>query len=54
MTKILESYTNTDNDSSSLKVLQYYIDRYPTEKGYRIEIFMSPKFVRVTIYKERG
>ena len=54
MTKILESYTNTDNDFGSLEVLKDYMNRYPTEKGYRIETFMSPKFIRISIYEERN
>lgn len=50
MDKIRENYINTSGDEESYKWIQAFLKEYPTEKGYRIESFMSPKFIRVTVY----
>ena len=51
MEKIHTEYLYTKDDRDSLQWIHYFVDKYPTEDGYRIETFMSPKFVRVTVYK---
>lgn len=50
--KITECYINTKNDEDSLNWIQTTLKIYPSEKGYRIESFVSPKFIRITVYKE--
>lgn len=53
MEKIKEVYIATHDDMQSYTMIKWYISNHPTEKGYRIETFVSPNFVRITIYKER-
>ena len=50
--KVAEHYMNTTDDEDSLNWVASLLIVYPTNKGYRIESFMSPKFIRVTVYKE--
>ena len=45
------SYLDTTGDEDSLMWITTFMNKYPTDKGYRIETFISPKFVRVTVYK---
>ena len=52
MTKIRELYHESTCDTSSLMFVNDIIMQFPTEKGYRVESFFSPKFVRVSVYKE--
>lgn len=54
MEKIKEDYIKTRNDADSLGWIQMYMKKYPTEKGFRVEFFLSPKFIRATIYKIEG
>lgn len=51
MEKIIESYIDTSNDYESISWIQKYMEEFPTEKGFRVEFFLSPKFIRVTVYK---
>lgn len=51
MNRNCEYYFETSNDEESLNKINETIKKYPTDKGYRIETFMSPKFVRITVYK---
>ena len=51
MEKIKEDYIKTANDNDSFHWIQSYMNQYPTEKGFRVEFFVSPKFIRVTVYK---
>ena len=52
MEKIKEIYLDTTSDYDSLLEVFEVMNQYPTEKGNRVEAFYSPKFVRITIYKE--
>lgn len=54
MEKIRELYHETTNDWDSMYFLTDIIMQFPTEKGYRVEAFYSPKFVRVSVYKEEN
>lgn len=51
MEKILEEFIDTKDDRESLTYISFMLLAYPTEKGYRVETFLSPKFVRITVYK---
>lgn len=51
MEKINEVYIKTCNDWESISWIQKYMKQYPTEKGFRVECFLSPKFIRITIYE---
>lgn len=50
--KVAEHYIDTTNDEDSLNWIASLLKVYPTNNGYRIESFMSPKFIRITVYKE--
>ena len=52
MEKIREIYSNSRTDYDSLLFVFEVLNQFPTEKGYRVEAFFSPKFVRVSVYKE--
>ena len=52
MRKLEEELLIVENDKAAVKWLSIYSNRYPTEKGYRIEAFMSPELIRITIYYE--
>ena len=52
MEKIREIYSNSRTDYDSLLFVFEVLNQFPTEKGYRVEAFYSPKFVRVSVYKE--
>ena len=52
MEKIKEIYVKTTSDYDSLLEVFDTLEEYPTKKGYRVEAYYSPKFVRITIYKE--
>ena len=54
MEKIREDYIHTKDDAESLKWLTEYMGLYKTERGYRVESFISPKFIRITVYKYGG
>ena len=51
MKKIYEIIEDTINDKDSLSVIGSFLNKYPTENGYRVECFISPKFIHVTVYK---
>ena len=51
MEKILEEFIDIKDDKESLTYIGVILSAYPTEKGYRVETFLSPKFVRITVYK---
>ena len=52
MEKIRELYHDSSCDQNSLVFINDLLMQFPTEKGYRVEAFFSPKFVRVSVYKE--
>ena len=52
ISKIREFYYESGSDLQSLVMLSEVLHQFPTEKGYRVEAFFSPKFLRVSIYKE--
>ncbi len=52
MEKIREFYLDTKHDDESIITICETIHQYPTEMGYRVESFTSPKFVRISVYKE--
>lgn len=54
MEKIRELYHDSLCDQSSLVFVNDILMKFPTEKGYRVEAFFSPKFVRISIYKEEN
>lgn len=51
MLKVLELLKETIGDSTSWFEIHEVLTQYPTSKGYRVESFISPKFVRITVYK---
>lgn len=46
-----EYLLETKNDEHSIKWITAMCKQYPTEKGFRVETFMSPNFVHVKVYK---
>lgn len=54
MEKIREIYHNSSSDFDSILFVFEVLNQFPTEKGYRVETFFSPKFVRVSVYKEEN
>ena len=55
MKKWTENIIETLNDKDTLERIRSYIEMYPTQKGFRLEFFMSPNFLKVIVYemKER-
>ena len=51
MNKILERYIPLREDESMMDVIEYYMKEYSVKRGYRLEFFLSPQFVRVTVYE---
>lgn len=51
MEKKVETMLETSSDKESLKWISVYLNNYPTKDGYRVESFISPRFVRITVYK---
>lgn len=51
MEKIRELYHDSLCDQSSLVFVNDILLQFPTQKGYRVEVFFSPKFVRVSVYR---
>lgn len=52
MEKIREIYFTSRADYESMAFVDEVLNQFPTEQGYRVEAFYSPKFVRVSVYKE--
>lgn len=50
--KIDERLIKTFNDSNSFHELGNVLRQYSTDDGYRVESFISPNFIRITVYKE--
>lgn len=51
MEKIREELFQIANDTDAYHWVQSFLNKYPTEKGFRVECFISPKFMRVSVYK---
>ena len=51
MKKYKEDNIETSNDKDTLEWIRAYIEMYSTQHGFRLEFFMSPNFLKVTIYK---
>lgn len=51
MKKIRDEMIETLSDNDSLTWVKPFIERYPTEKGFRLEFFFSPQFIRIMVYK---
>ena len=50
MRVIKEELIDTKSDRESIKRLSILSNRYPTEKGYAIQCWMSPCFVHIIVY----
>ena len=51
MKKIRDEMIETLSDNDSLTWVKPFIERYPSEKGYRVEFFLSPRLIRVQVWK---
>ena len=51
MKKIRDEMIETLSDTDSLTWVKPFIERYPTEKGYRVEFFLSPRLIRIQVWK---
>ena len=51
MKTIKEILKKTKEDKESIKELSIISNKYPTEKGYVIQYWMSPQFVHIVVYK---
>lgn len=50
MKVVKEILKDTCGDRESIKELSILSNRYPTEKGYAIQCWMSPCFVHIMVY----
>ena len=50
MKVIKEELIDTKSDRESIKRLSIISNKYPTEKGYAIQCWMSPCFVHIMVY----
>ena len=51
MKKVQENLLQVENDADALRWIESVMNIYPVSKGFRIETFYSPKFLRLTVYK---
>ncbi|MBO7731115.1 MAG: hypothetical protein J6S67_01130 [Methanobrevibacter sp.] len=51
MKKVLQKIIETSGDRDGIKELSIIINNYPTSEGFRVEGFISPNFIRITVYK---
>ena len=51
MKKVEQFMLETNDDREAVRYITVATAQFPTEEGYRIETFMSPRFLRITIYK---
>ena len=50
MKMIYEVLKDMNSDRDSIKEVSIVANKYPTEKGFAIEVWMSPKFVHIKVY----
>ena len=51
MKKVQENLLQIENDADALRWIESAMNIYPVSKGFRIETFYSPNFLRLTVYK---
>lgn len=51
MKKIREEMLTIYNKNEINTWFESFLNGYPVENGYRIECFVSPKFMRVSVYQ---
>lgn len=51
MKKIRDEMIETLSDIDSMNWIKPFIERYPTGKGYRVEFFLSPRLIRIQVWK---
>ena len=44
-------YSLENGDEEALERIQEALERYPNRQQYRVESFISPQFVRISVYK---
>lgn len=52
MNKVMENMYSLENgDKEALERIQEVLAKYPDRHRYRVESFISPQFVRISVYK---
>ena len=52
MNKVLENMYSLENgDKEALERIQEILSKFPNRQQYRVETFISPQFVRISVYK---
>lgn len=52
MNKVLENMYSIENgDKEALEKIQDILAKFPNRQQYRVESFISPQFVRISVYK---
>lgn len=52
MNKVLENVYSIENgDKDAMNEIQGILAKFPNRQQYRVEAFISPQFVRISVYK---
>ena len=52
MNKVLENMYSLENgDKDAMEKIQDILKAFPDRQRYRVEAFISPQFVRISVYK---
>ena len=52
MNKVMENMYSLENgDKEAMERIQEVLNKYPNRQQYRVESFISPQFVRISVYK---